>query len=78
MAALEAMAAGLVVILPESMQATFGEGAVYTDAKRAGALMDSLWADPSAYRRQSERAISTVKDRFGEASLLARVNANLA
>lgn len=78
MATLEAMAAGLVVILPKSMRATFGEGAIYADAKLVGALVDSLWADPASYHRQSERAISTVKDRFGEASLLARVNANLA
>lgn len=77
-AALDALAAGLVVILPERMQTTFGDGAVYTNAERAGALMDSLWADPSAYRRQSELAISTVKDRFGEASLLARVAADIS
>ncbi len=77
--ALEAIAAGLVVILPESMQATFGEGAVYnTHTKTAATLVHSLWADPAAYRRQSERALSTGRDRFGEAPLRARIDAELA
>ena len=74
MATLEAMAAGLVVVLPPSMEATFGDGAVYCDPADVGARLEALWADPEAYRRQSERALATARDRFGEASLLARLD----
>lgn len=74
MATLEAMAAGLVVVLPPSMEATFGDGAVYCEPAEVGAVLDALWADPEAYRRQSERALATVRDRFGEESLLARLD----
>ena len=73
MAAVEAMAAGLPVILPFAMEANFGDGALYGDPADVARIIDDLWADPEAYVAQSARAIRTVKERFGEAALLARV-----
>jgi len=73
MATVEAMAAGLVVILPEAMEANFGEGALYGEPADIARMIDDLWADPDAYAAQSARAIHTVHERFGEAALLARV-----
>lgn len=73
MATVEAMAAGLVVILPPAMQATFGDGAVYAEPSDVRRVIDELWADPVAYEAQSARAVRTVQERFGEAALLARV-----
>ncbi|HEY3545269.1 MAG TPA: glycosyltransferase [Propionicimonas sp.] len=73
MAAVEAMAAGLVVILPYAMEANFGDGALYGDPADVARIIDRLWADPEEYAAQSARAIRTVQERFGEAALLTRV-----
>jgi hypothetical protein len=73
MAAVEAMAAGLVVILPAAMEANFGDGALYGDPADVAPMIDRLWADPEAYAAQSARAVRTARERFGEAALLARV-----
>lgn len=74
MAAAEAMAAGLVVILPRSMEVTFGDGAVYCEPGQALRTVDRYWADPAAYAAQSARAIQVARERFGENILLDRVN----
>jgi glycosyltransferase involved in cell wall biosynthesis len=73
MAAVEAMAAGLPVILPFAMEANFGDGALYGDPVDVSRIVDDLWADPDAYAAQSARATRTVQERFGEAALLTRV-----
>jgi glycosyltransferase involved in cell wall biosynthesis len=73
MATVEAMAAGLVVVLPPSMEATFGDGAIYAEPADVARVIDELWVDPEAYTAQSARAVRTVQERFGEAALLARV-----
>lgn len=74
MATLEAMAAGLVVILPPYMESTFGEGALYTEPDGVRSLCAQIWSDPDAYAEQSRRAIDTARLGFGEEALLARVN----
>ena len=73
MAALEAMAAGLVVILPHYMESTFGDGALYTDPAGARELYDRIWSDPAAYAEQSKRATEAAHTRFGADALAARV-----
>ncbi len=73
MATVEAMAAGLAVVLPPFMEATFGDGAIYAEPADVARVIDELWADPEAYTAQSARAVRTVQERFGEAALLARV-----
>lgn len=74
MAALEAMAAGLVVILPHYMRSTFGDGALYADPPDARALYERIWSDPEAYAEQSRRALETARRRFGEEALAARIS----
>jgi glycosyltransferase involved in cell wall biosynthesis len=78
MATAEAMAAGLVVILPPVMQPTFGDGAIYCEPSDVGRLIDELWADPAAYTAQSARAVRTAQERFGEAALLVRIEQYLS
>ncbi|MBE1877123.1 glycosyltransferase [Myceligenerans pegani] len=73
MATLEAMAAGLVVILPPYMESTFGDGALYTEPDGARSLYERIWSDEDAYAEQSRRAVDAVRRRFGEEALLARV-----
>ncbi|HQD22534.1 MAG TPA: glycosyltransferase, partial [Arachnia sp.] len=77
MAALEAMSAGLVTVLPRYMEKTFGEGALYADEADVTQLMEAVWADPSRYAAQSAAAIRTVRERFGAESLLRRVEDSL-
>ncbi len=73
MAALEAMAAGLVVVLPHYMSATFGSGAVYAEPSGVSSLLARYWNNPSDYEAQSARAIEAVGRRFGADALLRRV-----
>ena len=62
---LEAMASGCVLILPEPMKVLFGEGGLYTDPDDAVDLVQELYRDREAYRRQSELGLEMVKERFG-------------
>jgi glycosyltransferase involved in cell wall biosynthesis len=73
MAALEAMAAGLVVILPHYMRSTFGDGALYADPSEVRSLYEKIWSDPVAFADQSKRAIEVARVRFGEEALAARL-----
>jgi hypothetical protein len=73
MAAAEAMAAGLVVVLPNYMESTFGPGAVYCEPKHSGTVIDQLWADPAGYERQSLNALRYAKQHFDRQAFLNRV-----
>ncbi|MBO0609168.1 glycosyltransferase [Myceligenerans salitolerans] len=73
MATVEALHAGLVVVLPHYMEPTFGDAAVYASPHDALSVVDRLWADPDAYRAQSSRAIRRAGEWFGPAALLHRV-----
>lgn len=64
MAAAEAMEAGLVVILPEYMAATFGEGAVYAKASEVASIVRKFWSDPELYAEQSRRAREYVQNHY--------------
>ena len=64
MAAAEAMEAGLVVILPEYMAATFGEGAVYAKASDVASVVRKFWSDPELYAEQSRRAREYVQSHY--------------
>jgi hypothetical protein len=63
-AILEAMASGCVVILPEVFRSTFGEGALYCGPDGVLPMIDRLYTDLPAYRRQSRLGQQFVKDHF--------------
>lgn len=63
-AILEALAAGVVVILPPHFEKVFGEAALYTEPDGVAQLIRELHADFSTYRQQLRRSRSVVKARF--------------
>lgn len=73
MATAEAMAAGLVVVLPRYMEPTFGNGAVYCSPDEVQETLDRLWADPDAYSAQSTRAVEFAQSHFPAKAFIDRV-----
>jgi O-antigen biosynthesis protein len=59
-AALEAAAAGCVVVLPEPYAAGYGDAAVYTEPAGVPELIHRYVADPELYAEQSRRARAVV------------------
>ena len=74
-AVLEAMAAGLVCLLPKDFEPVFGGGAVCCDRAEVADRVRALHADPAAYARQSDEATALVRDAYGPAVAVARVRA---
>lgn len=62
---LEAMATGLVTILPPAFEALFGDGAVYAEPQAVRSIIERFVAEPDAYAVQSARARALVAARFG-------------
>ncbi|NYS26952.1 glycosyltransferase, partial [Rhodobacteraceae bacterium 2376] len=76
---IEAMAAGVPVILPEDYRVLFGDAALYATPQTAVALARTLQADPAARAAQVARARDLVRDRFSHEAHAARLRAlNLA
>lgn len=73
MAIVEAMAAGIVVILPHYMQPNFGEGAIYAKPSEVRGIIDNLWSDSDAYSEQSARGIKVVQDKYTKEALFSRL-----
>lgn len=73
MATIEALHAGLVVVLPHYMESTFSDAAVYASPHEALGIVDQLWADPDAYQAQSALAIRRASEWFGPDALVSRV-----
>ncbi|MFL4474849.1 glycosyltransferase [Paeniglutamicibacter sp. MACA_103] len=73
MSAAEAMAAGKVVILPEYMESTFGEGAVYAQPGQVAEVVQRHWSNPAIYTAQSEKARKFIAKRYGVEALLGRI-----
>src|SRR5699024_98164 len=73
MAIVEAMSAGVVVILPHYMEPNFGDGAIYAQPDEVQGIVSRLWSDPKAYSEQSERGIRTVKEKYTKNALLERL-----
>jgi glycosyltransferase involved in cell wall biosynthesis len=74
MAAAEALASGLVAVLPPYMEKTFGEGAVYADPQDALAVVEKYWTDPVLYQQQSKRAIQFVDDHLSAQAFYSRID----
>jgi glycosyltransferase involved in cell wall biosynthesis len=70
---LEAMAAGVPVIVAPHFRAIFGEAALYTDPAGVRDLVRRLHADRPAYEAQVARARRFVTEQFGSASHVARL-----
>jgi hypothetical protein len=63
--ALEAAAAGCVVVLPERCAALYGDAAVYAGPGEAGEVVRRYAADPAAFAEQSRRAREVVARAHG-------------
>lgn len=74
-AIIEAMAAGVPVILPEACRPLFGDAALYATPQGAMELARGLHADPAAYDRHVARARDHVRTRFSHAVHLERLRA---
>ena len=73
MATVEAMAKGLVVILPEYMKQNFGEAALYAKPEEVHDLVKEYWTNSELYTEQSRRAQALAAKEFGRASFLERI-----
>jgi glycosyltransferase involved in cell wall biosynthesis len=70
---LEAMAAGVPVIVGPRFRPIFGDAALYTDPAGVRDLVRTLHDDPERYRTVVARARRFVEERFGPASHIARL-----
>ncbi|BBH64373.1 antifreeze protein, type I [Actinoplanes sp. OR16] len=70
---MEAMAAGVPVLIGEHFRPIFGDAALYTTPAGVLPLVGELHADPRRYREVARRARDFVESRFGYASHEARL-----
>ena len=70
---LEAMAAGVPVILPEDYRPLFGESAIYATPQTAVSTARKLHQNPVAYGTQVKRSQAYVREQFGFAMHLQRL-----
>lgn len=62
---LEAMAAGVPVVLPESFRPLFGDAATYARPSEVRMVVDRLWQDDDHYATRAAVAQQFVERRFG-------------
>jgi glycosyltransferase involved in cell wall biosynthesis len=72
---LEAMATGLVIILPPSFEPQFGTAAVYAEPHAVNALIEAFVADPERYRRQCRHARQEAERLYGLGSYRQQIAA---
>jgi hypothetical protein len=72
-APLEAMAAGVPVLMDRRFEPAFGPAALYCEPGEVGAAAERLAADPAAYAAQQAAAWSHLADRFSAKSLMDRL-----
>lgn len=75
---LEALASGVVVILPEKFRRVFGDSAVYAAAEDVEDLVRSIYSDRGRYRALSARSLEYVRSHFSRESYAARMAGLLA
>ena len=75
---IEAMAAGVPVILPAHFTSLFNEAALYAEPHEVTSLVDRLMADPGLYDRQVRTAWAYVEERFGYSQHARRIEALLS
>ena len=69
---LEAMAAGVPVVVPPAMRTLFGDAACYAEPGRVQSCVRQLWSDRAAYEAQRARGLAAVSERFSLAAHVAR------
>jgi hypothetical protein len=62
---LEALAAGVVVVVPHHFRPSFGDACLYADPRQALVELRKLLDDPAAHRAHLDRADHIVRTRFG-------------
>lgn len=67
-AILEALASGVVVILPKHFERVFGQAALFADVDEVSGLIQELHSDFSAYRKQLNHAKEVLEERFSYSS----------
>ena len=72
-AVLEAIATGCVAVLPHHFEPAFGDAALYAEEHEVMAVVNRMYGDPEAYRRQAERAMRRTRERFSHATYRALV-----
>lgn len=72
---LEALAAGVVAVLPPHFEPLFGPAAVYAEPAQVRAVVESLRSDRAAYAAQRDGARQLVRERFSYDAQVARVAA---
>ena len=76
-AAIEAAAAGCVLILPQYLQPTFGPGSIYCEPADVRNVLRHLHGDRTAFGRQSLAGYDHVRVHFGPQSVLALCTATM-
>ncbi|WP_198166378.1 glycosyltransferase [Prosthecochloris sp. HL-130-GSB] len=76
-AVIEAMAAGIPVILPEIYRPLFNDAAIYATPQTALKIAQELHADPDAYTEQAEKARKYVAERFSHEMHMKRIKSFL-
>jgi len=74
---LEAVASGVVVILPERYREVFGEAAVYCAPEAVESTVREYHADARKYVAQSARAREEIMSRFSHAAYSSRILSQL-
>jgi glycosyltransferase involved in cell wall biosynthesis len=72
---LEALATGLVCILPQHFEKLFFDAALYCSAEQVRDLVEALAADPQRYRAQSARARRFAETHHSDRLYAARIDA---
>lgn len=70
---LEALASGVVVVLPPHFKPVFGDAALYTRPSEAMGVVRRLHAEPHRFQRQVATSQRVVRERFSHQAFLDRV-----
>jgi glycosyltransferase involved in cell wall biosynthesis len=70
---MEAMAAGVPVLLPCRFRETFGDAACYCDPEQVAGRIEAMWADESSYREQAARGLRFARHWAGDAAVERRL-----
>jgi hypothetical protein len=73
-APLEAMAAGVPVVMDPRFQPTFGPAAVYCEPEEVASVAERLMSDPDAYAAQQAAARAYLADHFSGRELMERLS----
>lgn len=70
---LEAISAGVAVILHPKYLPVFGPAAIYAEPHEVDTAIGALWADPDAYREHVSRAMAHVQREFSADRFIQRI-----